>query len=239
MVSVRMEITMALTTEQCNSLPSSLDQELDHKDTYWSFNCARCHQQVKLCRPCSRSYRYCNQCSIGAQEESKRRARKSYQSGSNGREQHRLSQQRYRDRHRKNREITRCQINPELSNQRDAGRCEIEALALLDREASDDVQFRQHHEVNMPSVMDLSTTFSVNHEAITALAIDRSQEQAVVRLPMAVTEKLRCDMCGALCGPFAMRRRSWRQERQRRNKQKVLLKITGDQMRISPNSPRF
>jgi hypothetical protein len=231
---------MVLTIEQCSSVSSSLDQELDRKDTYWSFNCVRCHQQVKLCRPCSRSYRYCKQCSVGAQEESKRRARKSYQSGSNGREQHRLSQQRYRARHRENREITRCQINPEPSNQRGAERCEIETLALLDREASDDVQFRQHHEDNMPSVMDLSTTFSLNHEAITTLAIDQRQEQAVVRLPMTVkSEKLRCDMCGALCGPFAMRRRSWQQERRRRNKQKVLLKIIGDQMRISPNSPRF
>jgi hypothetical protein len=228
---------MTLTLEKCDSSSNSTDRELSYKDTYWGFNCARCHQQVKLCRPCSRSYRYCKECSVEAREESKRRARMNYERRANGREQHRLRQQRYRERHRNSRETARYDIDYDLSNrQGNPGISYSETSSALESGPSNfDTPFRQDQEVSMPSVTDLSTVISVKQEAI-ALATERSQKQTAAGLPLIIKSgKLHCDICGALCGPFAVSQRSWRRKRRRRRKRTLSLTITGDQMRISPS----
>ena len=82
-----------LTIGLCEELKNS-----ESSGTYLLVSCARCHQLARTCNDCYRGRRYCASCSELAREDSKRRARLRYQKSSKGREQHRLAQQRYRER---------------------------------------------------------------------------------------------------------------------------------------------
>ena len=66
------------------------------------FNCARCHQQAKICRYCDRGNIYCGRgCSARARIESVRAAGKRYQLSLKGRMKHALRQRQYRSRFNK------------------------------------------------------------------------------------------------------------------------------------------
>ena len=62
------------------------------------FNCARCHQEVRICRNCDRGNRYCARCAPLARAESQRAAGALYQKTEAGRLNHKVRQERYRDR---------------------------------------------------------------------------------------------------------------------------------------------
>jgi hypothetical protein len=59
------------------------------------YNCARCHCQVVICRPCDNGNVYCRSCAPVAGLESHRRADAAYQKTDQGRKNHKARQQRY------------------------------------------------------------------------------------------------------------------------------------------------
>lgn len=62
-------------------------------------NCARCRQQVVLCRECDHGNRYCSEkCAAMARRQQMREAGRRYQLGDQGRLLHRERQRRYRQR---------------------------------------------------------------------------------------------------------------------------------------------
>jgi hypothetical protein len=63
-----------------------------------TFNCARCHQEVMVCRSCDRGNRYCARCARLARAEKQRIAGALYQKTEAGRLNHKVRQERYRGR---------------------------------------------------------------------------------------------------------------------------------------------
>ena len=66
------------------------------------FECERCHAVVRICRHCDRGNRFCATCAPLARAEKQRKAGKKYQKTNNGRLNHKVRQEKYRDRLQKN-----------------------------------------------------------------------------------------------------------------------------------------
>ena len=64
----------------------------------WLFECARCHDLILLCTRCLGGRRYCDPCGEQAHRDSVLECGRRYQGKPEGREKHRLRQQRYRAR---------------------------------------------------------------------------------------------------------------------------------------------
>jgi hypothetical protein len=62
------------------------------------FHCERCHKLVRICRHCDRGNRFCRPCAPLARVEKQRAAGKRYQKTENGRLNHKVRQENYRDR---------------------------------------------------------------------------------------------------------------------------------------------
>jgi len=171
-----------------------LHNDLEREDeSFRIFNCARCHQQVKICRNCDRGNRYCRTCGEVARQESIKRAQVRYQGGPQGREFNRCRQKRSRQRARSE-----------------------SVLDLSIPEPQAEVQFLQFHESNKSSVTDQGSPFGRGYEIVTAAAITKSHRQSK---PNESLSKVQCDMCGAWCGPFA-RRKPWQRGRRWTNTQR-------------------
>jgi hypothetical protein len=77
------------------------------KDTARIYNCAKCHQQVTICRICDRGNIYCNNgCAELARTESLRAAGVRYQSSQKGKLAHANRQQLYRENKRHKQKVT-------------------------------------------------------------------------------------------------------------------------------------
>jgi len=147
--------------------------------SYWLVICARCHQHERTCGACYRGRRYCASCSELAREDSKRRARRRYQTSSKGREQHRLAQQRYRERKASKHDIS---LNPTIEPD---VRVELPSSALGANVGCDG------------SVGLLSTAQEVSTDGT---GICRPRQWVLT----PTQQKNACDICGVSCGPFAL-----------------------------------
>jgi hypothetical protein len=65
------------------------------------FKCERCHELVRICRHCDRGNRFCPPCAPLARAEKQRAAGKRYQKTENGRLNHKVRQENYREKLRK------------------------------------------------------------------------------------------------------------------------------------------
>jgi hypothetical protein len=65
------------------------------------FECERCHELVRICRYCDRGNRFCPPCAPLARAEKQRAAGKRYQKTENGRINHKVRQENYREKLRK------------------------------------------------------------------------------------------------------------------------------------------
>lgn len=61
------------------------------------FQCERCHELVRICRHCDRGNRFCPPCAPLARAEKQRAAGKRYQKTENGRLNHKVRQENYRE----------------------------------------------------------------------------------------------------------------------------------------------
>jgi hypothetical protein len=169
-----------------------LHNDLGSEDeSFRIFNCARCYQQVKICRDCDRGNRYCSSCSEVARQESIKRAQARYRNSAQGRELNRCRQKRARQRARS-----------------------TGAFDLPIPKA--DMEFSQLHEPSKSSVTDQGSPFRSGHEIVTATALTKGHRQSK---PNESLSKVQCDMCGAWCGPFA-RRKPWHRGRRWTNTQR-------------------
>jgi hypothetical protein len=66
------------------------------------YECERCHELVRICRYCDRGNRFCPPCAPLARAEKLCNAGKRYQKTNNGRLNHKVRQEKYRDRLEKN-----------------------------------------------------------------------------------------------------------------------------------------
>jgi len=70
-------------------------------DSYRLYNCARCHEQVRICSGCDHGNRYCGVgCAAAARRESMREAGRRHQQTRAGRHNHAARMQDYRERRR-------------------------------------------------------------------------------------------------------------------------------------------
>jgi hypothetical protein len=68
-------------------------------ESYRLYNCQRCHVQVKICRRCDRGNVYCGKdCAAAARKMNARRYSADYQSTPEGRDNHKVREQRYVER---------------------------------------------------------------------------------------------------------------------------------------------
>lgn len=70
---------------------------MEASDSFRFYNCARCKQQVRICRQCDRGQLYCSsECSNIRRRESLRAAQSRYQRSSQGARKHAARQRKYR-----------------------------------------------------------------------------------------------------------------------------------------------
>jgi hypothetical protein len=197
-----------------------LHNDLGNEDeSFRIFNCARCYQQVKICRNCDRGNRYCSSCSEVARQESIKRAQVRYQNSSQGQELNRCRQKRSRQRARSASKVALCTplvTESETINASTNGCDSLAEAESLITEPQAELQFSQFHEPNKSSVTDQGSPFGSGHEIVTAAAITKSHWQSK---PNESLSKVQCDMCGAWCGPFA-RRKPWHRGRRWTNTQR-------------------
>ena len=93
-----------------------LCEGLQNEESYLILQCARCCQILRLCRTCYHGNRYCIECATLARVDSKRRARTRYQKTPNGKEQHRIAQQRCRRRKEDRTEVLQPAVEGNLTN---------------------------------------------------------------------------------------------------------------------------
>ena len=66
------------------------------------YGCERCHDRIRICRYCDHGNRFCQPCSPLARAEKQCNAGKRYQKTNNGRLNHKVRREEYRDRLEKN-----------------------------------------------------------------------------------------------------------------------------------------
>lgn len=162
------------------------------------FNCARCHRQRIICRSCDRGNRYCSEeCAETARRESLKRARLRFQKSSEGRALHCAAQKRHRQR----------KASSDFEKSGPADRNQTENSALPEPV---NISTGCTKEISIPSVMDHGSPAGRNHGIVMAMAAKRRLKQA--REQDQEKQQVRCDMCGACCGPF-LRRKPWHRGR--------------------------
>jgi hypothetical protein len=154
------------------------------EQTYRLYNCARCAEQVRICRECDRGNRYCpGECAQIRRRESLRRAGRRYQGSYRGAYAHAARQRAWRE--RQTQEVTH---HSSLSS----------AVWLTVASTSTQTTIEQGTHVDTASVEAQSGC-----ELAITLECAELREHTRWAAHYAGVPRLRCSVCGRVLPPFA------------------------------------